>query len=393
MKNKTGMELVSVELKDVAEDFNPRQDFSKVDEIAKSIQAIGLLQPIVVRRAIGNHAGYILVDGACRLRALRKLGQKETQVLVFDGAHDEAQLASTLIRSGLNWLEKARGYAKLIASNKGKYSAASVARIFGEKKAFVDRILEFAGKFDMKLDVKLVPFLNELRDGDLQVIAQIPLEHQARFMEKFKPGRYDAVEDALEKAFFRLDHSDVFNTEIAAAAKGGFKVKVGYGGIRSYTTDEALFKRTKEAYEALKKKKYGTDQKKQEADAAKQRKAQLALAKKRRQSREAARKLVKDAMIRFMKKSPSLAEVKAAARDACNMSMNTDGMRAVFAAFGVKERKTSEYNQAGARAFDQVLCELVKTPADAVRMHSLLSGIKKFGGASFEEQVVARSRK
>lgn len=387
------MKMMMVKLSEVKEVFNPRSDFSKVEEIARSIEKVGLLQPIVVRgQDVAGVVNWILVDGACRVRALKSLGQKETQAVCVDGDADEAQMAANLMRSDLNWLERARGYRRLIQMKASKYSTASIAKIFGEKKAAVERIVAFAEKWDPALDAKLSPMLAVVREDNLKILAQVPKEHQALFMQHFKGDGWNAAEEALAKAFFRLDHSDVFATESAAAAKGGFKISFGYGAPRSYTTDRVLYLKAKAEYEAAKKKKYGSDQKKQEKDAAKTRKAQLTLAKKRRASKAAAQKLVKDAIVRFLKKAPTKDEIQAAGRHAAS-SMNSESMRAVFASFGVKEKKTVAYGQPGARAFDQVLSGLVTTPEQVVRLHALLSGIKNFGGPSFEEQVVARAGK
>ena len=72
------MKMMMVKLSEIKEGFNPRADFSSVDELARSIESIGLLQPIVVKMSSQDKGFvYIVVDGACRLRALKKLGQKK----------------------------------------------------------------------------------------------------------------------------------------------------------------------------------------------------------------------------------------------------------------------------------------------------------------------------
>ena len=61
--------------------FQPRREIAeeKIDELAQSIKACGLIQPVVVRRA-GD--GYQLVVGERRFLACRKLGWKKISAAV-----------------------------------------------------------------------------------------------------------------------------------------------------------------------------------------------------------------------------------------------------------------------------------------------------------------------
>ena len=68
---------------------NPRQSLTGIDELAASIQAHGLMQPIVVR-PVAN--GYELVAGHRRLEAARLLGWTEIAVIVRDENEDEAYI-------------------------------------------------------------------------------------------------------------------------------------------------------------------------------------------------------------------------------------------------------------------------------------------------------------
>ena len=95
----------------------PRRDFptDELSELAASIEANGLLQPIVVRRGKAG-AEYELVAGERRLRAARQLGWTEIPAYVRD-VDDRALLVLALVeniqREDLGPLEEARGYDEL----------------------------------------------------------------------------------------------------------------------------------------------------------------------------------------------------------------------------------------------------------------------------------------
>ena len=97
----------------------PRMDEGALYELAESIKAQGIMQPILVRRLTGGeHAGkYEIIAGERRFRASRLAGLAEVPVLVRD-VPNEAAAAMALIeniqREDLNPLEEAQGLRRLI---------------------------------------------------------------------------------------------------------------------------------------------------------------------------------------------------------------------------------------------------------------------------------------
>ncbi|AVO49334.1 chromosome partitioning protein ParB [Melaminivora suipulveris] len=95
-----------------------RMDEGALYELAESIRAQGIMQPILVRRlAKGESAGrYEIIAGERRYRAARLAGLAEVPVLVRD-VPDEAAAAMALIeniqREDLNPLEEAQGLQRL----------------------------------------------------------------------------------------------------------------------------------------------------------------------------------------------------------------------------------------------------------------------------------------
>jgi ParB family chromosome partitioning protein len=99
---------------------NPKQpragfDTSGIDALAESIGAVGLLQPIVVRKGTD---GYVLVAGERRLRAAKQAGLTTIAAVIRDENDDEANLTEALVenlqREDLNVLEEAAAYQQLL---------------------------------------------------------------------------------------------------------------------------------------------------------------------------------------------------------------------------------------------------------------------------------------
>lgn len=115
-------EVTVIRLEDVVP--NPRQprlefDPQALEDLAASIKAQGVLQPILVRPAKGASHGYELVAGERRLRASKLAGLTEIPALVRE-VTDEQSLALALIenlqRENLNALEEAKGLDQLIGT-------------------------------------------------------------------------------------------------------------------------------------------------------------------------------------------------------------------------------------------------------------------------------------
>jgi ParB family chromosome partitioning protein len=109
-----GLAEVAVDQID-ANPFQPRRNFSadKLKELADSIRASGLVQPVLLRRANGR---YQLIAGERRWRAARQAGLSTIPAVVREiGDRDALELALTenLLREDLNPLEAAEGYAAL----------------------------------------------------------------------------------------------------------------------------------------------------------------------------------------------------------------------------------------------------------------------------------------
>ena len=99
---------------------NPNQprkvfDSNALEELAASIRASGVIQPVIVRR---NGAGFQLVAGERRWRAARLAGLPRVPAIVrevTDAESLELALVENLLREDLNPMEEAEAYDKLLA--------------------------------------------------------------------------------------------------------------------------------------------------------------------------------------------------------------------------------------------------------------------------------------
>jgi ParB family chromosome partitioning protein len=122
--------------------FQPRREFdpAALDELASSIAASGLLQPLIVRSRPGGR--FQLIAGERRLRAVEKLGWLKVPVVVKE-VDDRALLTLALIenlqRDELSPLDEALGYERLI--REFSLGQADVARLVGKDRATVANTL------------------------------------------------------------------------------------------------------------------------------------------------------------------------------------------------------------------------------------------------------------
>jgi ParB family chromosome partitioning protein len=110
----TGLEQVSLELIDPSP-FQPRRGIpeASLKELADSIRASGVVQPVLLRPADGR---YQLVAGERRWRAARLAGLESIPAIVRDLADRETlelALTENLLREDLNPLEVAHAYETL----------------------------------------------------------------------------------------------------------------------------------------------------------------------------------------------------------------------------------------------------------------------------------------
>jgi len=134
--------------------YQPRKtiDPESIKELAASIEAEGLLQPVVVRKILDD---YQLIAGERRWRAHQLL--KRDKILARIMTTTEISSASlslieNLQREGLNPLEESMGYHSLV--NEFGLTQAKVAEKVGKSRTYITNIMRF-----IQLDEELRNFL------------------------------------------------------------------------------------------------------------------------------------------------------------------------------------------------------------------------------------------
>lgn len=147
--------------------YQPRRDMhpEALEELAESIKAQGVMQPIVVRPigdATGNDQRYEIIAGERRWRATQLAGLDTIPAIVRE-VSDEAAIAMALIeniqREDLNPIEEAAALKRL--QDEFELTHAEVAQAVGKSRTTVTNLLRLMSLSD---EVKLL-----LEHGDLEM--------------------------------------------------------------------------------------------------------------------------------------------------------------------------------------------------------------------------------
>ena len=114
----------------------------EIEELAQSIRARGILQPILVRQRPGALESYEILAGERRWRAAQASGLTEVPVVVLSlNDHDamEAALVENMQRQDLTPLEEAEGYRRLIEDF--AHTQEDAARLAGKSRSHIANTL------------------------------------------------------------------------------------------------------------------------------------------------------------------------------------------------------------------------------------------------------------
>lgn len=126
---------------------NPRTEFraEELEDLASSIRAHGIVQPIVVRRRDAGTSGaeaYEIIAGERRWRAAQMAGLHDVPITILDVSDKEAlelAIVENVQRSDLNPIEEAKGYNALI--QEFSYTQADLGTTIGKSRAHVANTL------------------------------------------------------------------------------------------------------------------------------------------------------------------------------------------------------------------------------------------------------------
>jgi ParB family transcriptional regulator, chromosome partitioning protein len=226
-----------------------RMDPGSLEELAASIKAQGLIQPISVRPVSGGR--YEIIAGERRWRASQIAGMSEVPVLIRE-IPDDAALAMSLIeniqRENLNPLEEAAGVQRLIdefamthqeaadAVGRSRPATTNLLRLLQLAKPAQDMLM--AGDIEMGHARALLP-LPKSEQG--RVAAQVVdkgysvRETERMVARTLNPPQHKAAAKAPDRDLLRLEEeladSLGATVKIAANRKGAGSLTIRFGSL------------------------------------------------------------------------------------------------------------------------------------------------------------------
>ncbi|WP_407567555.1 ParB/RepB/Spo0J family partition protein [Limosilactobacillus fermentum] len=158
--------------------YQPRRTFDQegLAELARSIEAAGVFQPIIVRRPDPNLNRYELIAGERRLRAT-KMTERETIPAIVRVLDDQTMMAVAVLenlqREDLSPLEEAQAYQTLI--ERLNLTQAQVAARLGKSRPYIANYLRLLG---LPEEVKQMLASGELSMGQARTLLGVKDERR-----------------------------------------------------------------------------------------------------------------------------------------------------------------------------------------------------------------------
>jgi ParB family transcriptional regulator, chromosome partitioning protein len=155
--------------------FQPRTQITEADlvELTASIEASGLLQPVIVRPKNGK---YELIAGERRWRAVQNLGWPKIPAVVRD-VDDRTLLTLALVenlqRDDLTAIDEAAGYQRL--GEEFELPQAEIARLVGRDRSTVANLLRL---LKLPAEVKTLVQERKLSEGHARALLGVSEEAQ-----------------------------------------------------------------------------------------------------------------------------------------------------------------------------------------------------------------------
>jgi len=208
--------------------FQPRTDFdaSSLDELTRSIQEKGVIQPITVRRV--EH-GYQIVSGERRLRAAQGARLRQIPAYIIAVESDEEMLELALIeniqREYLNPMEIANAYQRLM--DDCRLTQEEIAKRVGKDRSTVTNFIRL-----LKLPAKIQEGLRKekISMGHARALIGLPNDRmQLRLFEKI-----------TDKGLSVRSVEDIVRTALQPKKKTGTGHAVGNSSANVQSVEEKL---------------------------------------------------------------------------------------------------------------------------------------------------------
>ncbi|HRP24181.1 ParB/RepB/Spo0J family partition protein [Thauera sp.] len=225
-----------------------RMDPGSLEELAASIKAQGVMQPIMVRPV--DDDAYEIIAGERRWRAAQIAGLAEVPCLVRE-IPDEAALAMSLIeniqREDLNPLEEAGGIQRLIdefdmthqqaadAVGRSRPAASNLLRLLNLAKQVQELLM--AGDIDMGHARALLPLdgASQIQLANQVAARQLSVRDTERLVQQILNPRQKKPAPQPDRDLLRLEEevSDAIGAtvKIKANKKGAGEVTIRFGSL------------------------------------------------------------------------------------------------------------------------------------------------------------------
>ncbi len=216
--------------------YQPRRVMGEDElrELAESIRAQGLIQPVIVREL--GLSDYELIAGERRWRACQLAGLTDIPA-VIKAVNDEAALAMGIIeniqRADLNPVEEAQGYKRLV--DEFGLTHENLAQAVGKSRSAISnslRLLSLPEQIQQHINQGLLEMGHARALITLPVLAQLQLAEAAireawsvREMERQAQAWQQNAPLSAQKASKAVD-ADVLRLQDAIADKLGLAVKI-----------------------------------------------------------------------------------------------------------------------------------------------------------------------
>lgn len=220
----------------------PRRHFDEdaLDELARSIEERGMIQPIVVRP---HRGGYQIVAGERRWRAAQRARLHTVPVIIrdFDEAETlEIALVENIQREDLNAIEEAEAYRKLI--DRFGHSQEALSRIVHKSRSHIANLLRL---LDLPAVVRGLLAEGKLSMGQARALITAP-DPEALAQQVIDRGLSVRETERLAQGarpakLRRVVSPQAADSDIAALERQlgdilGLKVKIAYGGSNGAVT-------------------------------------------------------------------------------------------------------------------------------------------------------------
>lgn len=233
----------------------PRKNFAeeKIEELARSIETHGIIQPIMVRP---SGEGYEIVAGERRWRAARKASLKQVPCIIRELNEEQNMLISiieNMQREDLNPMEEAEALSQMIT--KYGLTQEEVSKSVGKSRPYITNSLRL---LKLPEDVRYLVAQGELTNGHARAIAGVKEEKKqitiankivreglsVRETEALANKENESPEKKNLKPKSRAKNREVTDMEEELKTALGTKVAINYGPRRGkieieyYSRDE-----------------------------------------------------------------------------------------------------------------------------------------------------------